>query len=68
MASYIKSNYSTEEVFYIYNVAGVIAELQIARIYNNNCLLWEYANSNFFSSDRKVIITSDKYVFNGKKQ
>ena len=67
MSSYVKSIESTEEVFWIYDAAGVITELQIARIYNKNALLWEYANSNFFSADKKIIVSADKYVFNGKK-
>lgn len=40
---------------------------KIVRVYKNNKLLWEFANSNFFTSDNCIIITADGYVFNGKK-
>ncbi len=68
MSSYIKSDYTTEEVFWIYEADGIIRELQIARIYGRDALLWEYANSNFFTADKCVIVTADKYIFNGKKE
>ena len=67
MSSYIKESYSTEEVFWIYEVGDVITELKISKIYNRDVLLWEFADSNFFSRDKFVIITKDRYIFNGKK-
>jgi hypothetical protein len=67
MSSYVKSTLSTEEIFWIEELGDVIRELQIARVYWRNALIYEYANSNFFSSDKFVIVTKDKYVFNGKK-
>lgn len=68
MSSYIKSTHPTEEIFWIEDLGDIIQELQIARVYYRDALLWEYANSNFFSSDKFVIVTKDKFVFNGKKQ
>ena len=67
MSSYIKNNYTTEEIFWIYEIGDVISELRISRVYNRNALLWEYANSNFYTSDNCIIVTADKFVFNGRR-
>ena len=40
----------------------------IARVYNKGNLLWEYENSNFFSSDKYIIVSSDKLTLNGRKE
>jgi hypothetical protein len=62
-------NKNVEEVTYIDElVGGIQRRLKIARVYKNSELLWEYANSNFFSADNCIIITADGYVFNGRKQ
>ena len=66
MSSYINGSYSTEEIFWIYEIGNVITELKISRVYNRDVLLWEFANSNFFSKDKFVIVTKDKFIFNGK--
>ena len=58
-----------EEITYVDEIEGngVQLKYKIARVYQNKALLWEYANSNFFSADNCIIITADGYVFNGKK-
>ena len=59
---------SVEEITYVDELVGSIQRrLKIARVYKNSKLLWEYANSNFFSADNCIIITADGYVLNGKK-
>ncbi len=58
-----------EEITYVDEIegSGIQLKYKIARVYQNKALLWEYANSNFFSADNCIIITADGYVFNGKK-
>ena len=58
-----------EEITYVDEIEGngVQLKYKLARVYQNKALLWEYANSNFFSADNCIIITADGYVFNGKK-
>lgn len=62
-------NKNIEEITYVDELegSGIQVKYKIARVYKNRALLWEYANSNFFSSDNCIIITKDGYVFNGKK-
>ena len=58
-----------EEITYVDEIEGngVQLKYKLARVYQNKALLWDYANSNFFSADNCIIITADGYVFNGKK-
>ena len=70
MAIKVKDNKDVEQIFYVDLVgdSNTLVKYKIARVYKNGKLLWEFANSNFFSADNCIIITADKYVFNGKKE
>lgn len=60
---------SIDNIIYVDEIAGGNIQLKynIARVYRNGKLLWEYANSNFFTADNCIIVTSDGYVLNGRK-
>lgn len=69
MAIKVKDGKNVESIIYVDELeGGVILKRNIARVYKNKRLLWEFANSNFFSADNCIIITADNYVFNGKKE
>lgn len=67
MSIKVKNNKDVEEIFYVDEVENNLIKFKIARVYKNRRLLWEYANSNFFTADNCIIITADGYVFNGRK-
>ncbi len=68
MAIKVKRNKDVEEIYYDDLINdSILIKHKIARIYKDGRLLWEYANSNFFSKDNFVIVTKDNYIFNGKK-
>lgn len=67
MAIYVKNNEAVDNIYWVDSFENILRELRIARVYNNKKLLWEFANSNFFTADNKIIITADGYVFNGRK-
>jgi len=60
-------NKDIDGITYVDVDGNIQIKRKITRVYKNNRLLWEFANSNFFTSDNCIIITADGYVFNGRK-